>query len=216
MFQYEKVLDQEPLISSDGENDGSSPRRPKRRSIAARAATVSGIALPWVLLIIMACWILLKDAQRGPERVCYPQMTYSMLSAQIPNFQCANDFQAPRKRPSSTKRASSVSVSATTSQSSRGHRHPILIEHGMRCTKVRLPSAVLLTTGRADAVTLVGFFSLLSQSEAAQLPNKTILMPHDHERRYVVGLDVFHQLHCLVRFLSSSGFFPPPASHQPI
>ncbi|KJR86044.1 uncharacterized protein SPSK_09941 [Sporothrix schenckii 1099-18] len=32
---------------------------------------------------------------------------------------------------------------------------------------------------------------------AARLPNKTILLPHDKQRRYLVELDVFHQLHCL-------------------
>lgn len=33
---------------------------------------------------------------------------------------------------------------------------------------------------------------------ASKLPNKTVLFPHDAEKRYLIELDVFHQLHCLV------------------
>ncbi|KIH91993.1 hypothetical protein SPBR_09083 [Sporothrix brasiliensis 5110] len=39
--------------------------------------------------------------------------------------------------------------------------------------------------------------NLITKDMAARLPNKTILFPHDKQRRYLVELDVFHQLHCL-------------------
>ncbi|KAK3322987.1 hypothetical protein B0H66DRAFT_621021 [Apodospora peruviana] len=39
--------------------------------------------------------------------------------------------------------------------------------------------------------------SLIPRSMAAQLPNKTVIFPHDKQRRYIIELDVFHQLHCL-------------------
>ena len=79
MFQYEKVLDQEPLISSDGEHDGSPPQRTKSRSAAARAATVCVIALPWVLLTMTSCWIMFQYSRRGPDSLLFPQMTYSEI-----------------------------------------------------------------------------------------------------------------------------------------
>lgn len=31
-----------------------------------------------------------------------------------------------------------------------------------------------------------------------KLENKTVIFPHDPQRRYVIELDLFHQLHCLV------------------
>ncbi|KAI4863980.1 hypothetical protein F4820DRAFT_425017 [Hypoxylon rubiginosum] len=37
----------------------------------------------------------------------------------------------------------------------------------------------------------------ISRYEAERLPNKTSMLPHDEQQRYVVGLDVFHALHCL-------------------
>ncbi|EFX04069.1 hypothetical protein CMQ_997 [Grosmannia clavigera kw1407] len=39
--------------------------------------------------------------------------------------------------------------------------------------------------------------NLIPLESARQLPNRTILFPHDEQRRYLVELDVFHQLHCL-------------------
>ncbi|KAK3317707.1 hypothetical protein B0T19DRAFT_435447 [Cercophora scortea] len=39
--------------------------------------------------------------------------------------------------------------------------------------------------------------NLIPRGMAAKLPNKTIIFPHDEQRRYLVELDVFHQLHCL-------------------
>ncbi|ETS85646.1 hypothetical protein PFICI_03671 [Pestalotiopsis fici W106-1] len=32
---------------------------------------------------------------------------------------------------------------------------------------------------------------------AKKLPNRTAMIPHDEEKRYIMQLDVFHQLHCL-------------------
>ncbi|CAK7198510.1 hypothetical protein SEUCBS139899_001171 [Sporothrix eucalyptigena] len=42
-----------------------------------------------------------------------------------------------------------------------------------------------------------GIPSLISPDAASQLENKTIPFPHDEDGRYMVSLDVFHQLHCL-------------------
>ncbi|KAH8894624.1 hypothetical protein GQ53DRAFT_744732 [Thozetella sp. PMI_491] len=39
--------------------------------------------------------------------------------------------------------------------------------------------------------------TLLDKDQAMLIPNKTILFPHDPNHRYLVNLDVFHQLHCL-------------------
>ncbi|WYZ45800.1 hypothetical protein EsH8_IX_000025 [Colletotrichum jinshuiense] len=39
--------------------------------------------------------------------------------------------------------------------------------------------------------------SRIPLSMAAKLPNKTVLFPHDDQKRYLIELDVFHQLHCL-------------------
>jgi hypothetical protein len=39
--------------------------------------------------------------------------------------------------------------------------------------------------------------TLIPEEQAAKLPNKTIMFPHDSQRRYLMNLDVFHQLHCL-------------------
>jgi hypothetical protein len=39
--------------------------------------------------------------------------------------------------------------------------------------------------------------SQIDKLSARRLPNKTALIPGDEEH-YIVGLDVFHQLHCLV------------------
>lgn len=51
----------------------------------------------------------------------------------------------------------------------------------------------------ADEPEPVGIPSLIPLEMAAKLPNKTAMFPHDEKRRYIVALDVFHQLHCLVR-----------------
>ena len=40
--------------------------------------------------------------------------------------------------------------------------------------------------------------SRIHRDEAAQLTNLTVPIPDD-EDHYIIGLDVFHQLHCLVR-----------------
>ena len=45
----------------------------------------------------------------------------------------------------------------------------------------------------------VGGATALSQSEARTIPNETMVTIHDDSKEYIVQLDVFHQLHCLVR-----------------
>ncbi|KUJ16675.1 uncharacterized protein LY89DRAFT_669143 [Mollisia scopiformis] len=40
-------------------------------------------------------------------------------------------------------------------------------------------------------------YQLIPKEEAEKLYAKTMIFPHDKERRYVIELDVFHQLHCL-------------------
>ncbi|KAI1496491.1 hypothetical protein F5X99DRAFT_400360 [Biscogniauxia marginata] len=49
----------------------------------------------------------------------------------------------------------------------------------------------------------------ISRDEAEKLPNKTSMLPHDEQQRYVVGLDVFHALHCLnmIRKLLHSEYY---------
>lgn len=40
--------------------------------------------------------------------------------------------------------------------------------------------------------------SAIPREQAALLPNQTERVPGDGPPRYAVGLDIFHQLHCLV------------------
>lgn len=49
-----------------------------------------------------------------------------------------------------------------------------------------------------NQLTKEGLIQLIPQEQAARLANKTIIYPHDEQRRYAIELDVFHQLHCLV------------------
>lgn len=51
----------------------------------------------------------------------------------------------------------------------------------------------------------------ISREEASQLPEKTQLLPHDPENRYVVSFSVFHDLHCLVSSIypETNSFVPP-------
>lgn len=41
---------------------------------------------------------------------------------------------------------------------------------------------------------------------ARNFVNRTVLFPHDEEKNYVIELDVFHQLHCLVRIKSPQNY----------
>ena len=55
-----------------------------------------------------------------------------------------------------------------------------------------------------DADMQKGLHQLIPQEQAAKLVNRTVLYPHDEQRRYVIEIDVFHQLHCLVTIISPS------------
>jgi len=55
---------------------------------------------------------------------------------------------------------------------------------------------------------LEGLIQLVPKEKAAKLTNKTVIFPHDEQRRYAVEVDVFHQLHCLV------GLFEPLVIHD--
>lgn len=48
-----------------------------------------------------------------------------------------------------------------------------------------------------DFTHVVGI-SAIPKSQAALLPNRTVPFPRQEEN-YIITLDVFHQLHCLVR-----------------
>jgi hypothetical protein len=48
-----------------------------------------------------------------------------------------------------------------------------------------------------DTIDLVVGSSRIDRSSAARLANKTVRIPGD-PGMYIVGLDIFHQLHCLV------------------
>lgn len=70
---------------------------------------------------------------------------------------------------------------------------------------------------RPPLIRLAGLWQLIDQEQAAKLVNPTILFPHDPDRRYVVELDVFHQLHCLVctEAFQSSQKLMSVAEHDP-
>jgi len=44
-----------------------------------------------------------------------------------------------------------------------------------------------------------GLWQLIPEEQARKLANRTVIFPNDPQRRYVIELDVFHQLHCLVK-----------------
>ena len=46
-----------------------------------------------------------------------------------------------------------------------------------------------------------GGATALFSTEAKAIPNETIVTRHDDSKEYIIQLDVFHQLHCLVRLL---------------
>jgi hypothetical protein len=74
----------------------------------------------------------------------------------------------------------------------------------MKLGKVYIPvslpqKAQRLKKQEKKLIIRAGLYQLIPKEQAAQLANKTIIFPHDRERRYIVELDVFHQLHCLVR-----------------
>lgn len=101
--------------------------------------------------------------------------------------------------------AGSTSASPATPPSTRGRRPRSSIRGGPTCTKVGDLSALADIRRISASLDLciindktVGI-SLIGREDAAKLPNKTVIFPHDPERRYIVELDVFHQLHCLVR-----------------
>jgi hypothetical protein len=58
--------------------------------------------------------------------------------------------------------------------------------------------------------------SWITPTEASRLPNATSAIPHTTppKSKYIVGLDVFHQLHCLnmVRKALNPAYYPPDLS----
>lgn len=53
----------------------------------------------------------------------------------------------------------------------------------------------MLTGGSSCQIDVM---SAIPETQAKLLSNKTMRVPGPGHPRYVVGLDVFHQLHCLV------------------
>ena len=62
----------------------------------------------------------------------------------------------------------------------------------------RLVSKYAPVNQAETGLTLEGLIQLIPKEKAANLTNKTVIFPHDEQRRYAVEVDVFHQLHCLV------------------
>ncbi|KAK8127045.1 uncharacterized protein PG998_002804 [Apiospora kogelbergensis] len=66
---------------------------------------------------------------------------------------------------------------------------------GDNLTKYEAPPSPSLDADWNDLF-LMGIVAI-SREEASQLPEKTQMLPHDPENRYVVSFSVFHDLHCL-------------------
>lgn len=90
-----------------------------------------------------------------------------------------------------------VSVQIEVCTSNRLHQKSTLL--GKIFTTVRiLTSSFCIKTVSEFTHTLVGI-SRITKEEASRLVNYTYRLPGD-EDHYVIQLDVFHQLHCLVCF----------------
>lgn len=79
----------------------------------------------------------------------------------------------------------------------------LLIRHGMIYTQASVRTVRLFTNANPTVATPDGI-SAISGSEMVQMPNATEAIPGLQDR-YIIQLDVFHQLHCLVHpaFLSN-------------
>jgi hypothetical protein len=91
------------------------------------------------------------------------------------------------------------SVLTATSRSTKASHRQKSRRSGHSFTKVRIWT---LNSKSYTNDFIVGLTTIL-RSEAAKLPNKTAILPHDQDRRYMMELDVFHQLHCLVSRVNS-------------
>lgn len=69
---------------------------------------------------------------------------------------------------------------------------------GMTYINVRIAPTYVILELTVYSPSLTVAISRVPKSEAARLPNKTYPVENEKDE-YFVGLDVFHQLHCLVR-----------------
>ncbi|KAK7968800.1 hypothetical protein PG988_007873 [Apiospora saccharicola] len=81
----------------------------------------------------------------------------------------------------------------------RYERRPFVLGFGDNLTEYEAdPSPEL--DAKWDDLYAMGIVAI-SQKQASHMAEKTQPLPHDPEHRYVVGLNVFHDLHCLVSHL---------------
>jgi hypothetical protein len=95
----------------------------------------------------------------------------------------------------STKSKSSIATSVQTRHPIKDHQPTREMQHGKIFTMV---DQSILTTYSGNSLTglpEIGINSI-EKSEAMRLPNQTVPTNGD-PNQYIVGLDVFHQLHCL-------------------
>jgi hypothetical protein len=89
--------------------------------------------------------------------------------------------------------------SAQSSVFTKEPHHRRMTRLGAIFTTVRISSFQPVSSFRTDYAEDIVGISRIAMSDAARLSNKTVPIPDD-PGQYVVSLDVFHQLHCLVGF----------------
>ncbi|KAK8083992.1 hypothetical protein PG996_002773 [Apiospora saccharicola] len=78
----------------------------------------------------------------------------------------------------------------------RYERRPFVLGFGDNLTEYEADPSPELDAKWDDLYSTVGIVAI-SQKQASHMAEKTQPLPHDPEHRYVVGLNVFHDLHCL-------------------
>ena len=112
----------------------------------------------------------------------------------------------------SMRRGGSIGVGARTSLRSKvGPRTKLTrigtallyVSNGTWSLREKKSSTYSYRLRRADKSGVAGIFSSISEEMAAKLPDSTARLPvAGRENEYIVTLDVFHQMHCLVSRIS--------------
>ena len=179
------------LSAFDDEEHEEKPTRqrgdPRQRSRACYSPFYRALALifPWTATIALSVYIILTrtwGSNRFQQTMLFPsQMTYSPAQSEIEYVVRAFDHNLVNS-PIEFQDPDTVDAAWAGLYDGELHRTMHIYESHFN----------------TDDVGAVGGASALELEEAKRTPNETIEVIHDKSHGYMVQLDVFHQLHCLV------------------
>jgi hypothetical protein len=151
------------------------------------------VVFPWLALIALSGWVGDQYRNRHQANSLFPNLLYSRVFLSL--FSAMLIVQGPANDAIRYENRLFHSGSHEDTTQYQGYPSP---EIDRAWNDLYSCTFIVYDCSNCANCMLTAATTLIPREMAEKLENRTVIYPPDSERRYMIQLDVFHQLHCLV------------------